>query len=951
MVGKQDSLNSGPKSGDGFISPRIAARGRQLMELYNRIGVGTPSVTTAIFFLLSVVLGWLTGNSRIVSFVVSLTLFTFCLLLFKSGPVFRTGLFRSIRAMWVPIAVTVLAGFLLFHEDQGKDLGVGLLGEGQFKLILLFLILIYWAVNNWHSARLGLNYEFYAELNALAQLAQSGEDPVAHMQGGIWRWLFWPPRFLGVCAHLFAALSLALAGFNIVTASGTSSSAVTFSNLLVFTAPLIIALVTLAVWAFDAAYISENRQKPIKPKSAWWIVGASCTIAIGLLVCLWWIEDWKLVPEGLFSATFWVSLSAVVFLYFVSRAKKHYVPALSRHDWFTVGLAIPPIVVSFIVCFIPTFVGEWLGSLNVFFFAFGAVLAIINAIGAIGSQFVDMNDRAQRLRFGRLCIGFLLLLAAFTSVMRDFHRVRLCEGDSCKAVSAKAEAGSAEANEKKPAWAPIASVEDRPTVREAALAWYEQASKLYPKDDKGRQKPVPMLVIATAGGGIRAAYWTATILEQLQTDLKKKGKDLDKLLFAISGVSGGSVGAMEYVAALQAGDVPTNYLQSDFLAPAIASLVFVDGISNFLPDFGQVDRGTALEQSFENGSKGNLGYSFLSFFPGKSDMNKYWRPALLLNATHQETGRRVIASNLKIEKDTFLDSFDELELLDSDLRASTVAHNSARFTYVSPAGKLVPRVGPGQTVKVNNRGYVIDGGYFENYGALTALELARAARQEIESIGGSVKLVILQISSDPTLTKERTRVRTLEDDGNCTLSTVTAPSKGKGNYLSFEDGSLDPVTHRWHKNDGEGLVVAYLNELAAPLAGLKTVREAHGTLAAAELASAVCVERNVKAADTGAGKKQQPAGISDTLGAKPAAAAAGVPSSVSSTATTPIPAAPHEKPNFAHLAMCEVSEIERAPIVPPLGWVLSKPLRKQFHAIFEDCGNPGQLSRLEQALD
>ena len=51
--------------------------------------------------------------------------------------------------------------------------------------------------------------------------------------------------------------------------------------------------------------------------------------------------------------------------------------------------------------------------------------------------------------------------------------------------------------------------------------------------------------------------------------------------------------------------------------------------------------------------------------------------------------------------------------------ASTAAHNSARFTYVSPAGKLV------SSRKGQNRGYVIDGGYFENYGALTALELAR----------------------------------------------------------------------------------------------------------------------------------------------------------------------------------------------------------------------------------
>jgi hypothetical protein len=376
---------------------------------------------------------------------------------------------------------------------------------------------------------------------------------------------------------------------------------------------------------------------------------------------------------------------------------------------------------------IQTFVGDLLGSLNVCFLAFGAALATLNGIGWIGKFIVDMNVRVERFKFAGGCIAFVLLLAALTSLMRDFHRVRLCAEKDCPPAAARA-------------WSPIPTVNDRPTIREAALAWYRQAETLYHKDNNNDQKPVPMLVIATAGGGIRAAYWTATVLEKLRDDLEAKGQALDKRLFAISGVSGGSVGAMNYVAARHFGDSPTEYLQSDFLAPAIASLVFADSASNFLPDLGQIDRGTALEQSFESGSGGHLGHSFLSFFPKKSDLSKHWRPALLLNATHQETGRRLIASNLKIEKDIFLDSFDELQLLNSDLRASTVAHNSARFTYVSPAGKLVPKSGPDLSSKVANRAYVIDGGYFENYGALTALELARSARHEIEKVGGSVKL-------------------------------------------------------------------------------------------------------------------------------------------------------------------------------------------------------------------
>jgi hypothetical protein len=49
--------------------------------------------------------------------------------------------------------------------------------------------------------------------------------------------------------------------------------------------------------------------------------------------------------------------------------------------------------------------------------------------------------------------------------------------------------------------------------------------------------------------------------------------------------------------------------------------------------------------------------------------------------------------------------------------------------------------------------------------------------------------------------------------------------------------------------------------------------------------------------------------------------------------------------------MCERSDTGAAPIVPPLGWVLSKPMRQQFPNILKDCGNDAELKQLEAALD
>ena len=74
----------------------------------------------------------------------------------------------------------------------------------------------------------------------------------------------------------------------------------------------------------------------------------------------------------------------------------------------------------------------------------------------------------------------------------------------------------------------------RPTLRQALLDWNSQITMKYP------ERPVhPLFIVATEGGGIRAAYWTATVLGTIQ-DADSSFADH---VLAISGVSGGSLGA------------------------------------------------------------------------------------------------------------------------------------------------------------------------------------------------------------------------------------------------------------------------------------------------------------------------------------------------------------------------------------------------------------------------
>jgi hypothetical protein len=211
-----------------------------------------------------------------------------------------------------------------------------------------------------------------------------------------------------------------------------------------------------------------------------------------------------------------------------------------------------------------------------------------------------------------------------------------------------------------------------------------------------------------------------------------------------------------------------------------------------------------------------------------------------------------------------------------------------------------------------------------------------------------VDLIILQVSSDPTLDPDRARVRLREQNQKCVLSTaaLTGPASGMApkdgaNYLPFKDGVREK--DGWHKYDGEGWVFSYYNELSAPLVGIMSVREARGTLAAAELAAEICTRILLQTnADAGTEKEALQLQVAKTL-----AESAKQPISSTNSAPTTL-----SGPHFAHLAMCDHSEDvnKRPPVIPPLGWALSDETRKQFADLLNRCGNEEELQVLEVML-
>ncbi len=374
------------------------------------------------------------------------------------------------------------------------------------------------------------------------------------------------------------------------------------------------------------------------------------------------------------------------------------------------------------------------------------------------------------------------------------------------------------------------------------------------------------IIIAAAGGASRAGFFTASVIGYLLDTAKEKDPRLDpsavtKRLFAISGVSGGSVGAavtaaamartksgeqpcVEHRPSLWYGDIIGNWRDclealtaGDFLTPVSIGLVFRDIVR-----FGWwEDRATALERSWEerfsllagtdtdkwpDQCPGDLRCPFMTVRPQDS----HWIPLLVLNGVSSATGRRIlttvlsndyqprntcpVAGAMKSDADTkanaapipksavsgpirtcaiFLESarFHDLLANDNppntlariqrlavwdyvrnhlpfftprqldDIRLSTAAHNSARFPIISPAGEIRNR-----QHQIVDR--IVDGGYFENYGALGAMELAQAIR----AIEPKLAPFVLVISNDPDEDPDLTKVDVADD---AVLADISVP--------------------------------------------------------------------------------------------------------------------------------------------------------------------------------
>lgn len=340
-------------------------------------------------------------------------------------------------------------------------------------------------------------------------------------------------------------------------------------------------------------------------------------------------------------------------------------------------------------------------------------------------------------------------------------------------------------------------VPPRPTASQKLDEWVQRVSPSYGPNDA-----IPVFIVATEGGGIRAAYWTAAVL----TSLQDTNPLFRRNLFAVSSVSGGSLGTMTFSALLADGGTglhakASHALGADFLAPTLAAMAQSDFVQRFLP-FGFPDRERALELGWEHGYQDALRTN--TFSRGLLDLHAQHPdlPSVFINGTMVETGDRIITSNCAIRGDgpllVFRNAFDGFDLLKSDLPLSATAGMSARFTYVSPAGR------------VGALGHVVDGGYFENSGAVTAAELVLLVLQRKDPRLVPVVILIDYENCSPTL---KTKPVDCTFDADAPFPSLTGP--------------VDPQSaERW------------ANEVLSPVRALMNTRGARGSQAVGDVRTA-----------------------------------------------------------------------------------------------------------------
>lgn len=316
---------------------------------------------------------------------------------------------------------------------------------------------------------------------------------------------------------------------------------------------------------------------------------------------------------------------------------------------------------------------------------------------------------------------------------------------------------------------------------------------------------VPLVLVAAEGGGIRASYWTAGVLDAM---IHRSDRDPDdpavsastcrsddgtaaraRRILLVSGASGGSVGAYGFATELERRACLAPFWYRRWFARDLLGPVVGWGLGHDLPAllFHQRprtgatcvrrgcdllrDRARILEESLDEDVA-------LARTRGVRSPVSPALPHLVFNTSSDRLDRRVLVSPLKHPAEArVVENALDANCADGDLPLVSGAVLSARFPVATPTGRIVCA-----------RRALVDGGYLENTGLGAIAELLPQIVDAVTTINRenaahalpSIRIEVIEISNGPrgpaTPLRSVSRSATVPHPTEALLSLVRLPS-------------------------------------------------------------------------------------------------------------------------------------------------------------------------------
>ena len=263
-------------------------------------------------------------------------------------------------------------------------------------------------------------------------------------------------------------------------------------------------------------------------------------------------------------------------------------------------------------------------------------------------------------------------------------------------------------------------------------------------NERGQNGKENYFFIGSYGGGLKANLWNLLLLHEL--DSLYQGEFLPRTL-AMSGVSGGAVGIGNYTSLVaNSGERPSLGEQifeigrSNVLSNELVYLLGRDWLREYNPYSCHSGRDRSYKSMEEHARLTDLSpfnsFAFEDVWRRAHDKRSGRYPLLVMNST-LVGGRQGVATSVHFPEDAFPGALTTNRFKDRDSLSLTfygAISTTNRFPIFSP------------TAKIEEKGAFIDGGYFENSGLLSAMEVYDAlAKKDSLGYGDKVQPIFINI--------------------------------------------------------------------------------------------------------------------------------------------------------------------------------------------------------------